>query len=291
LTSSMISVRVRCKSLIALVFCLVASTPSDSCGDVHDIVNLLGRDARYLYENTLSLSLSRDRMVEFLSFTSMVAGLAVNKREVQRELKLVLPGDTDGALGRVEFLGDGGVAAGIGALFIVGGLETGSPREVDTGVMIFESYLFTGFVTVLSQFVLAEERPRNGGEMRFFKPDGHGVSGHAALTASLVCPITHQYLGGDPSDGRTMAIAKNISRALVWSLPVLTGISRIERDEHYLWNVVLGLTTGYTVGHLIARSHEEMREDAGDSRRTCTERGYTRPGRICLRPCSVSYTF
>jgi len=282
LTSSIICGQTPLKTTLVLFVCFLTGAPSDSSGEIHDVLDLLRRDSRYVLEN--SLSPDRHGLIVPAAFTALVTGLAINKREVQRGVKILLPGEDDGALGKFEFLGDSGVAAGIGALFIVGGLEAGSAREVDTGVMILESYLFTGFFTVLGQFILAEERPRNGGEMRFFKTDGHGVSGHTALAASIVCPITHQYLGEDPSDGRALALTKEVSRAVMWSLPLMTGISRIERDEHYLWNVVLGLTIGYQMGHMIARSHEEAREGT-------PEQSNTRRSVLKWGPCSVSYLF
>jgi hypothetical protein len=274
--------RTNWKTALVLVICLVMSAPSDSSGDVTDVLDLLKKDSRYVFENTLSLD--RYGYIVPAAYAALVASLAANKREVHRGMKILLPGESDGALGKIEFLGDSGVAAGIGALFIVGGLEANSMREVDTGVMILESYLFTGFLTVLGQFILAEERPRNGGEMHYFSSDGHGVSGHAALAASLVCPITHQYLGEDPSDSKTRAAVKEISKAVIWSLPLMTGISRLERDEHYLWNIVLGLTIGYTMGHMIARSHEETRKDNLESTNTFNSG-------LNWGPCSVSYLF
>lgn len=228
------------------------------------------------------------------SFASLVSGLSVNKNGVNRGIKTLLNENGNGEGGSFhgfKFLGERGVVSGIGALFIIGGLEAGSQREVETGAMILESYLFSGFFTLIGQFILAEERPYNGGDLKFFKADGHGVSGHSALAASLVCPVTHQYLKRDPADGKPLAVTKEILRVVVWGLPLMTGISRVEDGEHYFWNVILGLTVGYGMGHLITRSHEDARAGEMDNSGADSKTSPPSGGRLRWTPLSFSYTF
>jgi membrane-associated phospholipid phosphatase len=156
--------------------------------------------------------------------------------------------------------------------------------------MILESYTLAGILTVVSQFILAEERPYEGGRMKFFDSGGHGVSGHSSLAASLVGPVSSQYLRRDAEDGRFTAVGKELARITLWTFPMLTGISRIESDEHYAWNVLLGLSIGYGTGHLIARSHEIAREEDRDEN-AGPQGSDRREGRLVWHPAGVSYFF
>jgi membrane-associated phospholipid phosphatase len=228
------------------------------------------------------------------SYTVFAGGLYASKREINVGVQALLDSNgegTGGSLRGFKFLGDHGVVAGTGALFVVAGLELDSPREVETGVMLLESYAFTGLFTVVSQFILAEERPGGGGSMRFFKTDGHGVSGHSSLAASLVGPLSHQYLKRNEGDGKFQVVGKELARITLWTLPFLTGVSRIENNEHYAWNVLLGLSIGYGTGVLIARSHEIARQEAGD-REWCLHGTFDRnERRVVWNPAGVTYLF
>lgn len=276
--------------VLLLIFLLGA--PSAVYCDTGTLFDIIQRDTHYILSRPGSIS--RGDLVWMTSFSSLAVGLAVNKREVNEEIRLLLRGSqnsSNNSLDHIEFFGDGGVVAGLGAIFIIGGLEAKSQREAETGIMILESYFYTGVLAVISQFVLAEERPRNGGEMRFFRTDGHGVSGHAALAASFVCPVTHQYLRHDDTDGRAEIVLKEIMRGIVWGVPLLTGLSRIERDEHYAWNVALGLAAGYGMGHMVAVSHERAREK--EDRETKSLSNSRSPGRdrLTYGILHVSYSF
>ena len=276
--------------VIVLIVLLGSSSPVLCRG--RSLFDIIRRDAGYILSKPGSIS--RHDLIWMASFSSFTTAMALDKRELDGDIRLLLRGNTgngNSSLDHIEFFGDKGVVAGLGAIFVIGGLEAESQREVETGVMILESYVYTGVLAVLGQFVLAEERPRNGGEMRFFKTDGHGVSGHAALAASLVCPLTHQYLRHDDSDGRTEIVVKEIARGIIWGIPLLTGLSRMERGEHYAWNVALGLAAGYGIGHMVASSHERAREEgAREVKSHAHGPGLCRERRTC-GVLHVSYSF
>jgi hypothetical protein len=88
------------------------------------------------------------------------------------------------------------------------------------------------------RFILAERRPKDGGEMRWFARDGHGVSGHALATALAYGPLMTAF--GDemsPAGRATFSIALRAWIGVVaWS--------RVRLDEHYVWNVLLGAFIG-----------------------------------------------
>jgi membrane-associated phospholipid phosphatase len=261
-------------------------------GNADPALTTVTRDVRYVAG--WPLTLDSGGLMALASYAVFAGGLYAGKREINDGVQDILDWDgekTNGALRGFKFLGDHGVVAGSGALLIVAGLELGSSREVETGVMILESYALTGVFTVVSQFILAEERPYQGGRMRFFTPGGHGVSGHSALAASLVGPVSHQYLRRHAEDGAFTAVGKELARITLWTLPFLTGVSRIESNEHYAWNVLLGLSIGYGAGHLIARSHEIAQEEAGAEEGETRRMFHRREGRLVWYPAGVSYLF
>lgn len=96
-----------------------------------------------------------------------------------------------------------------------------------------------GFVTFqASRFVLAEQRPKDGGEMRFFRAHGHGVSGHAFAAALLHGPIMATW--GPELSRRDRALLS----AALYAWIAFIGWSRVRKDEHYVWNVMLGARLG-----------------------------------------------
>lgn len=103
--------------------------------------------------------------------------------------------------------------------------------------------------------VLAEQRPKDGGAMRWFARHGHGVSGHAFATALAYWPLMTT-LGADmrPRSRAAFSIAMHTWIALV-------GWSRMRLDEHYLWNVLLGTAMGLRVSRVVSTS---SREDVRD---------------------------
>lgn len=90
----------------------------------------------------------------------------------------------------------------------------------------------------LGRLALAEPRPIEGGAMRFFALDGHGVSGHAAATALLLLPARDVLLRGARPWVRVAA-----SAVLVLWIGIVAW-SRVWLGMHYAWNVLAGLVLG-----------------------------------------------
>ena len=95
-----------------------------------------------------------------------------------------------------------------------------------------------------SRFVLAEQRPKDGGEMRFFRARGHGVSGHALAAALLYGPVMSTW--GRELSRRDRALLSAALHAWI----AFIAWSRVRKDEHYAWNVMLGAKLGLSVGRL-----------------------------------------
>jgi hypothetical protein len=114
----------------------------------------------------------------------------------------------------------------------------------------------------VGQFVLASERPKNGDEVHFFRIHGHGVSGDAAIAASIVAPIRRQYLVVRPEDGRGRRFLKRAGTGLLFGGAVLTAWQRVSSDSHWASDAFLGLALGLGVGETLCDAHAGGRRTA-----------------------------
>lgn len=128
-------------------------------------------------------------------------------------------------------------ALGVGSLLL--GLALRKDAIVTTSLVLAASG-FWGFAFVeAGRFVFAEQRPMEGGMMRFFALGGHGVSGHAAATALLVLPVRHILLRG--AAPRT----RDVVTVLLALWTVVVGWSRVWLGMHFTWNVLVGGALGF----------------------------------------------
>jgi hypothetical protein len=97
-----------------------------------------------------------------------------------------------------------------------------------------------------TSFVLAEQRPKEGGAMHFLRRHGHGVSGHAFACALMYSPLMTTF-GAEMRPGSRAAFGAAL-RAWI----ALVGWSRMRLDEHYLWNVILGTVMGLRISRFIS---------------------------------------
>ncbi len=201
--------------------------------------------------------------------------LVIFKNDVQRQVDLSSGEDLpfihpDAFYARFEFLGNNTTLPALSMAFILGGVAAGSHREVETGLMLAQSLLFTAAVTGLGQLVLAEDRPFDGGDMGFFRMNGHGVSGHSSVAASMVKPLDAQYLTIRDDDRTAEVVTKWAGKVFLHAAPLMVGVTRVRSNKHYVWNVVLGLSAGYWVGKIVADVHGGTgEEDARRARRWC----------------------
>ena len=219
----------------------------------------------------------------WLVLGSILAGSAVlasHKNEIQDEVREDSSAARDAGLGPFKVLGNRGIVPAIGASAWLLGSMLDKPAAADGGFVILESFAITGLASELGKYVLSEERPRDGGELSFFSGKGHGISGHAAVAASMAGPIDQLYLGIEPDDSRAVRGWKRVGKVFAYGLPVLTGLSRVEDDQHYAWNVGLGLALGYSIGHMVGSAHREYVETAGAGRAESKPRSPLRPSGV-----------
>lgn len=206
---------------------------------------------------------SRMEAKGYLAWGTILAGAGLmysEKEKIREEIEDNVVNFTDEVAEWVEPLGRGHLTSAIAATFYLDGLLWDNPKSKETGVMIMESFFYTGIVTLAGQYVFAEERPRNGGEMHFFRLGGHGVSGHTSVACSISGPLNRQYLQITDADTTAVKLVKYSGKAVVYGVPFLTGLSRLNDDKHYSWNVLLGYAVGYTVGELVADAHAESKK-------------------------------
>jgi membrane-associated phospholipid phosphatase len=137
-----------------------------------------------------------------------------------------------------DTLGQGYIHAGIGAMLAGAGELSNDKRMADTGVVTLEALLINGIATEGLKYAVGRKRPNGGNTMSF-------PAGHASMTATLAASISEMY----DWDLR-IAIPLYLTTAFV-------GASRIQANEHYLSDVIAGITLGTVVGTSIAKYHKE----------------------------------
>jgi hypothetical protein len=171
----------------------------------------------------------------------------------KRELQAVLSRRRSTLAKIADRVGSGHAMLLYGIVAAVVAARTGDPK-LRAFVRRFAKAGALGFVTFqASRFVLAERRPKDGGEMRFFRLHGHGVSGHAFAAALLHGPIMSTW--GPDLSRRDRALLNAALHAWI----AFIAWSRVARDEHYVWNVMLGARLGLGVSSFSRRTSGRTR--------------------------------
>jgi PAP2 superfamily len=177
------------------------------------------------------------------------------KREIQDD---VAESDSPGRKNffkQAQQLGGQGYIPAAALLFYLGGSTFHEYRAKQTGVMLAESLFLTGILTGVGMWALNEQRPREGGALHPFAGLGHGVSGHSSTAASISGVLSGMYLQIHPDDGRMVRTWKWIGKGLAYGAPVLVAFGRVNEQQHFAYNTVLGLGIGYWTGHVVADAH------------------------------------
>jgi hypothetical protein len=154
--------------------------------------------------------------------------------------------------------GDARNLLGGAALVYSTGLFAGMPKVRETGLILGEALVASGVTTGLLQTVLAEERPQEGGTLRFLQTGGHGASGHASGAMTLVRVLDHQLLRLRPGEGKGPRLGKISAKAALYSVSAATAWQRIRENRHYLWNVVAGAGAALYTTNALLRAHESL---------------------------------
>ncbi|MGH9751034.1 MAG: phosphatase PAP2 family protein [Candidatus Polarisedimenticolia bacterium] len=194
------------------------------------------------------------------------AVLAGGKRGIQTEVeesdtprrKLFFEG--------VQQLGGQGVVPAVALAFYLGGSTFGGYRAKETGMLLGQSALLTAIMTGAGQFALNEDRPREGGAIHPFKGMGHGISGHSSTSASIAGVLSRMYLKIEPDDSRAVRGWKRVGKGFAYGTPILVGLARVNEQQHFAYNSLLGVGIGFWVSNVVVDAHESYLQ-GGDSRR------------------------
>ncbi len=155
----------------------------------------------------------------------------------------------------IQKLGGGVVVPATALLLYAGGSTFRDYRAKETGFMLAQSLLLTDLVTLGGRWVLAEDRPKYGGSLRPFHGVGGGISGHAATAASVSGVLSRMYLQVTPDDAPARRAWKRIGKGLAYGAPVVVAFERVNLQQHFLYNTVLGLSIGFWSGNTVADAH------------------------------------
>jgi hypothetical protein len=141
-------------------------------------------------------------------------------------------------------IGSGYPEVGVGLALLGTGELIKDKKLADTGAVSLEAYVIDGIATEGLKLTARRKRP-NGGNLNSFP------SGHASITATMAASISEMY----DWDLR-IAVPLYLTTAFV-------GASRIQANEHFLSDVIAGITVGTLAGMSVAKYHKEKDAHGG----------------------------
>ena len=236
----------------------------------------MGRDARYLF--TRPFHLDRTGWMKVAATFGTTAILYADRQLIRDLAQERRTESGDDFFQKPRLMGKGAFAPSLALISYGASFATHDDREKETAVLLLESMGYSALLVGVGQWVLSTERPEDGDDIEFFSRRGHGVSGDAALAASVVPVLKNQYLLVRPGDGGGLRAWKRTATGILYTGAFLTGYQRINNDKHWAPDVFLGLVTGFTVGQILCDSHDQARREQ-ESRLALT----AVPGGIGLR--------
>jgi len=214
----------------------------------------IGLDARYLV--TRPAGLDRSGWIKMALTVGTTGVLYLYREEIRDWVQDHRDPEREEFLDQVRVMGKGAFAPSLSLIAYGASFITRSPREKETAVLLLESMGFSALGVGIGQSVIATQRPYDGTDVDFFARRGHGVSGDAALAASVVPVLSRQYLTVYPGDRAGTRAWKVGAASLLYAGAFLTGYQRLDSDAHWAPDVFLGLVTGFTVGQMLCDSHQ-----------------------------------
>jgi hypothetical protein len=169
-------------------------------------------------------------------------------------------------LNDVRTMGKGAFAPSLALAAFGASFLTQNNREKETALLLIESAALSQVGAFAGQTILASERPPDD-SVRVFHYRGHGVSGDAALAASVIPPLQRQYLKVAPHDSTATVLSKWLATGLLYAGATLTAYQRVDSDSHWAPDAFLGMMTGLAVGNVLCEAHDKARPGRGQSQK------------------------
>lgn len=125
----------------------------------------------------------------------------------------------------------------------------------ETGVLILESYVFSGLVTLIFKSTFGRFRPyTNKGDFAFYGWNWTNndmfsyISGHAAVSfalSTILASTTENYY----------------LKSFYYLLAIITCLSRIYHNQHWFSDVVSGAISAYLISRVLVAIHKEPESD------------------------------
>jgi len=138
----------------------------------------------------------------------------------------------DGNIG-LNVAGNPAVHFAAAGLWYVAGQQTGDRKTYEVGTKLFRALTLNGLSVLLGQLLSFDAAPN--GEW------GTLPSGHTSSTFAVAAVLDREY---GPWVGVPM-----------YGLAGMVGYARLDDDEHYLSDVVMGAVMGVVIGHTIANDN------------------------------------
>jgi len=159
------------------------------------------------------------------------------------------PFDTVAEFGR--WYGDGPPTLFLFSFFYIGGLLFQKYAVRNIGVLILETYIYSGLITLIFKSFFGRWRPFTlHGDFSFYgltvgpNEQLSFSSGHASVSFALSCVLA--------------STTDNIYlKVFYYSLAVITGLSRIYHDQHWLSDVIMGSFIGILISTMLIQMHKE----------------------------------
>ncbi len=143
----------------------------------------------------------------------------------------------------------------VGGLLYGGGLLFEEDGVRETGLMVFESGLFSGALTSVLKVSFGRERPYVSGNKFKFHPFSFAgnkfyslPSGHATLSFAISTVLASRF-------------ENTFVKILIYTPAVLTALARVYNNQHWFSDVFLGSAIGYFSGVYIVNAHKRINRE------------------------------
>jgi hypothetical protein len=141
-------------------------------------------------------------------------------------------------------IGNGYPEIGVGFALLGTGELINDKKLADTGAVTLEAFVVNGIGTEVLKYAVRRKRPNSGNNMSF-------PSGHASNTAMLAASVSEMY------DWDLRIVVP------LYMTTAFVGASRIQANEHFLSDVIAGMTVGTLAGMSVAKYHKEKDAQRG----------------------------